>query len=135
MPRPSGRWSARPRPFRRPSSLGSKSALRQPPEAPPEPHPIDTSVHAQSLFDLRRKLTTPSPPCIRASRRSIEPKASQERKSSMEIGIDSFAAAVSDPATGITISPSDRLRNLLEEITLADQVGLDVFGIGEHHRT
>jgi probable LLM family oxidoreductase len=52
----------------------------------------------------------------------------------MEIGIDSFAAAVSDPATGITISPSDRLRNLLEEITLADQLGLDVFGIGEHHR-
>jgi probable LLM family oxidoreductase len=53
----------------------------------------------------------------------------------MQIGIDSFAAAVSDPATGITISPADRLRNLLEEITVADQLGLDVFGIGEHHRT
>src|ERR1700722_19755400 len=52
----------------------------------------------------------------------------------MQIGIDSFAAAISDPATGATLSPADRLRDLLEEIELADQVGLDVFGIGEHHR-
>ena len=51
----------------------------------------------------------------------------------MQIGIDSFAAAMSD-AAGATISPVDRLRNLLEEIELADQVGLDAFGIGEHHR-
>ncbi len=53
----------------------------------------------------------------------------------MQIGIDSFAAAIKDPETGITIAPSDRLHNLLEEIELADQVGLDVFGIGEHHRS
>lgn len=52
----------------------------------------------------------------------------------MEIGIDSFAAAIADPTTGHTISPGERLRDLLEEIELADQVGLDVFGIGEHHR-
>ena len=52
----------------------------------------------------------------------------------MEIGIDSFAAAIADPLTGFSLSPADRLRNLLEEIELADQVGLDVFGIGEHHR-
>lgn len=52
----------------------------------------------------------------------------------MQIGIDSFAAAVADPFTGVVINPVDRLRNLLEEIELADQVGLDVFGIGEHHR-
>ena len=52
----------------------------------------------------------------------------------LQIGIDSFAAAISDPATGVTISPGERLGNLLEEIELADQVGLDVFGIGEHHR-
>jgi probable LLM family oxidoreductase len=52
----------------------------------------------------------------------------------MQIGIDSFAAAISDPATGLTISPVQRMQNLLEEIELADQVGLDVFGIGEHHR-
>ncbi len=52
----------------------------------------------------------------------------------MEIGIDSFAAAISDPATGLTLSPAERLRDLLAEMELADQVGLDVFGIGEHHR-
>src|SRR6058998_2311857 len=52
----------------------------------------------------------------------------------MQIGIDSFAAAISDPATGLTLSPEERMNNLLEEIELADQVGLDVFGIGEHHR-
>ncbi len=53
----------------------------------------------------------------------------------MQIGIDSFAAAIRDPETGTTIAPSERLRNLIEEIELADQVGLDVFGIGEHHRS
>jgi probable LLM family oxidoreductase len=52
----------------------------------------------------------------------------------MQIGIDSFAAAISDPVTGEAINPGDRLRNLLDEIELADQVGLDVFGVGEHHR-
>ena len=52
----------------------------------------------------------------------------------MQIGIDSFAAAISDPATGLTLSPAERLGDLLDEIELADQVGLDVFGIGEHHR-
>jgi probable LLM family oxidoreductase len=52
----------------------------------------------------------------------------------MELGVDSFAAAISDPATGLTITPVQRMQNLLEEIELADRVGLDVFGIGEHHR-
>jgi hypothetical protein len=51
----------------------------------------------------------------------------------MQIGIDSFAAAISDPATGLMLSPVERMRHLLKEIELADQVGLDVFGIGEHH--
>src|SRR5882724_75675 len=52
----------------------------------------------------------------------------------MQIGIDSFAAAISDPASGLTLSPVERMHHLLEEIELADRVGLDVFGIGEHHR-
>jgi probable LLM family oxidoreductase len=52
----------------------------------------------------------------------------------MEIGIDSFAAAISDPATGETLSTAERLRDLLAEMEMADRVGLDVFGIGEHHR-
>src|SRR5229473_3137302 len=52
----------------------------------------------------------------------------------MQIGIDSFAAAISDPATGLTLSSVERMHHLLEEIETADRVGLDVFGIGEHHR-
>src|SRR5438105_3604623 len=50
----------------------------------------------------------------------------------VEIGIDSFAAAHTDSSRAL--SESERLRNLIEEIEHADQVGLDVFGIGEHHR-
>ena len=50
----------------------------------------------------------------------------------MEVGIDSFAAAHDDASRAV--SPSHRLRNLIEEIEHADQVGLDLFGIGEHHR-
>jgi probable LLM family oxidoreductase len=52
----------------------------------------------------------------------------------MEIGVDSFAIAISDPITGKTTKPVDRLHQLLDEIELADKVGLDVFGVGEHHR-
>ena len=52
----------------------------------------------------------------------------------MEIGIDSFIAATIDLKTGQAIEPARHLRELLEAITLADRVGLDVFGIGEHHR-
>jgi probable LLM family oxidoreductase len=52
----------------------------------------------------------------------------------MELGIYTFAENTPDPRTGESISAAQRLRNLLEEIELADQVGLDVFGVGEHHR-
>src|SRR5207248_10479659 len=50
----------------------------------------------------------------------------------MQIGVDSFASAIGD--TAAVASPAQRLRDLLEEIEHADEVGLDVFGIGEHHR-
>ncbi|GCE20127.1 LLM class flavin-dependent oxidoreductase [Dictyobacter kobayashii] len=52
----------------------------------------------------------------------------------MELGIYTFADMAPSPHTGERISPAQRLRNLIEEIELADQVGLDVFGVGEHHR-
>ncbi len=52
----------------------------------------------------------------------------------MEIGIYTFADVGTHPATKQTISPHQRIMNLLEEIELADQLGLDVFAIGEHHR-
>jgi probable LLM family oxidoreductase len=50
----------------------------------------------------------------------------------MQIGVDSFAAAFD--STSLAVSPSERLRNLVEQIEFADQVGLDSFGVGEHHR-
>src|SRR6476659_5397204 len=49
----------------------------------------------------------------------------------MQVGIDSFAAF--DDA-GLSLNPSERLRRLIEQIEYADKIGLDVFGIGEHHR-
>jgi probable LLM family oxidoreductase len=52
----------------------------------------------------------------------------------MELGIYSFAEATPDPETGETPDPSRRLRQIVEEIEVADQVGLDVYGMGEHHR-
>lgn len=52
----------------------------------------------------------------------------------MEIGIYSFADIATHPVTKQSITPKQRMQNLLEEIELADQAGLDVFGLGEHHR-
>ena len=54
--------------------------------------------------------------------------------SSVELGIYTFAALTPDPRSGQVIAPEERLRNLLEEAALADELGLDVFGVGEHHR-
>ncbi|AIM15088.1 luciferase [Bacillus sp. X1(2014)] len=52
----------------------------------------------------------------------------------MEIGISTFVETTPDVQTGKVISHAQRLREVVEEIILADQVGLDVFGVGEHHR-
>jgi probable LLM family oxidoreductase len=55
-------------------------------------------------------------------------------KKPFELGIYSFAENTPDPLTGKTISPAQRLKELIETVELADQVGIDVFGLGEHHR-
>ena len=52
----------------------------------------------------------------------------------MELGIYSFVETTPDPSTGSVVSPEQRFKDLIEEIVLADEVGLDVFGVGEHHR-
>ena len=52
----------------------------------------------------------------------------------MEIGITTFVETTPDVETGKVISHAERIREVIEEIVLADQVGLDVFGVGEHHR-
>jgi probable LLM family oxidoreductase len=51
----------------------------------------------------------------------------------MELGVYTFGERTADSA-GHVQTQQERLRDLLEEIELADQVGLDVFGVGEHHR-
>src|SRR5688572_22174109 len=52
----------------------------------------------------------------------------------MELGVSMFADIYFDPKTGQRQSAEKRAKELLAEIKLADEVGLDVFGIGEHHR-
>lgn len=52
----------------------------------------------------------------------------------MEIGISTFVETTPDVHTGALISHAQRIREVVEEIVLADQVGLDVYGVGEHHR-
>ncbi|HUF02400.1 MAG TPA: Atu2307/SP_0267 family LLM class monooxygenase, partial [Gaiellaceae bacterium] len=52
----------------------------------------------------------------------------------MEIGVFTFADVRTDPVSGAPVGPERRLAELLEEAELADEVGLDVFGVGEHHR-
>ncbi len=52
----------------------------------------------------------------------------------MELGLYTFVETTPDPRTGAVMSAEHRLRDLMEEVELADQVGLDVFGVGEHHR-
>jgi probable LLM family oxidoreductase len=58
----------------------------------------------------------------------------QKKNNFMEIGIDSFAAAAIGDGIDQSRNSAQALAELLERIQLADQVGLDVFGIGEHHR-
>jgi alkanesulfonate monooxygenase SsuD/methylene tetrahydromethanopterin reductase-like flavin-dependent oxidoreductase (luciferase family) len=52
----------------------------------------------------------------------------------MELGIYTFGELTPDPQTGRQVTPAERLHDLLEEVELADRLGLEVFGVGEHHR-
>ena len=52
----------------------------------------------------------------------------------MQIGVDTFIETTPDVKTGVTMSHGQRIREVVEEIVLADEVGLDIYGIGEHHR-
>src|SRR5262249_34671950 len=85
--------------------------------------PPKSGPQARALTDLRlseRFVGTPSP--------------TRKARSFMEIGVYTFVENTPDPGTGRLLDPAQRLRDLMEEVALADQVGLDVFGIGEHHR-
>ncbi|HEY1787302.1 MAG TPA: LLM class flavin-dependent oxidoreductase [Verrucomicrobiae bacterium] len=52
----------------------------------------------------------------------------------MQVGVDSFAARFEDDGASTSVSTSDSIRHLVDRIELADKAGLDVFGVGEHHR-
>jgi alkanesulfonate monooxygenase SsuD/methylene tetrahydromethanopterin reductase-like flavin-dependent oxidoreductase (luciferase family) len=52
----------------------------------------------------------------------------------MEIGLYTFVETTPIGGSGQALSPEQRVRDLLEEVALAEEVGLDVFGVGEHHR-
>ncbi len=52
----------------------------------------------------------------------------------VELGISTFGETTALEATGQIYSHDERIRQLVAEIELADKVGLDVYGIGEHHR-
>src|SRR5690554_4810119 len=52
----------------------------------------------------------------------------------MELGLITFADMQPEHLTGGAVSTNQRIEELIEEIKLADQLGLDVFGVGEHHR-
>ena len=66
---------------------------------------------------------------------STDPSSGADARTGVfELGVYSFAELTPDPLTGVRLSPVQRLHHLIETIELADQVGLDVFGIGEHHR-
>jgi probable LLM family oxidoreductase len=61
-------------------------------------------------------------------------KTANESSQKIQVGIDSFATAFTNDATSLAGNASDALRHLVDRIGQAEQVGLDVFGIGEHHR-
>ncbi|GAA4239879.1 LLM class flavin-dependent oxidoreductase [Actinomadura meridiana] len=52
-----------------------------------------------------------------------------------EIGVMTFGEITEDPRTGAAPSPRQRARDTIEQAKVADEVGLDVFGVGEHHRS
>src|SRR5690606_14097838 len=52
----------------------------------------------------------------------------------LELGIGMFGDLQIDPVSGQIQSPQERLQEIIEEVKLMDEVGLDFFGIGEHHR-
>jgi probable LLM family oxidoreductase len=58
----------------------------------------------------------------------------REGAKGMELGLYTFIERTPDPATGRTVSPAQRLRDAVDEAAVADEAGLDVFGVGEHHR-
>src|SRR5258708_24227492 len=70
----------------------------------------------------------------KASRAKPGKQEAKKQVQTLQVGVDSFAARFADDGADSGVNASDSIRNLVERIELADQAGLDVFGVGEHHR-
>src|SRR5580693_8020129 len=70
--------------------------------------------------------------CCCGSARSSATVRSFSEAPPMQVGVDSFAAAFDENSRAV--NPAERLRQLVQQIEHADEVGLDAFGVGEHHR-
>ena len=67
--------------------------------------------------------------------RTVTPPVPRDRaRRSFEIGVFTFGELTTDPVTGLTQDPARRLREFIDLAVIADDAGLDVFGVGEHHR-
>ncbi len=64
----------------------------------------------------------------------VDPTGPSTGRRSFELGVFTFGDHGPDPHSGLTISPRERMRQIVEEAVLCERVGLDVFGVGEHHR-
>src|SRR5699024_8507885 len=63
------------------------------------------------------------------------PRLTEEKTMKFEIGIMTFGEDTEDPNTERLASPRSRVADTIEQARVADEVGLDVFGVGEHHRS
>jgi probable LLM family oxidoreductase len=93
--------------------------------------PLEPGSRRRCLAGLR---FPPGPGILPARRDPRHENPTTPRSEQMELGIYTFVERTPDPTTGHLVSAEQRMRDLLEEVELAEQVGLDVFGIGEHHR-
>lgn len=71
---------------------------------------------------------------LKQSDEEMRAMQSEKRKSGIELGIYTFGDLGPDPQTGKTIGIQQRLQEVLDTAKLADETGLDIFGVGEHHR-
>src|SRR6185437_5108676 len=101
------------------------------------PRDLHSAARARSSILLLESHHSPSRAAERLpalERRAAAVDLRSNGRHLMELGVYSFADVARDPSTGQPASAEQRLADLIEEIELADQVGLDVYGVGEHHR-
>src|SRR5262249_30283263 len=92
---------------------------------------VDRRVH-ERLQPLQVLLRSGAGPEVHDGEPTPRPAGRVGRFARVELGVYTFADVV--PGPDRTVSPEQRMSDLVEEMRLADEVGLTVFGLGEHHR-